>query len=370
VLSIKRFWTMNSSPLFETMVSLENLFFRWEEFRRGKRKRKDIQAFERHLEDRLFALHEELSYLTYSHGTYHPFKVFDPKERSISRASVKDRFVHHLLYCTLCPIFDKHFIYHSLSCRTNKGTHLGVSTLVKWLKQVSLNGKKPCFTLKVDIRRFFDTINHSILKQLIRKKIFDAKILLLCDQVIDSFYIQKTPCGRVGLPLGNVTSQLFANLYLHELDLFIKHTLKRKHYLRYCDDFIFLSSTKSELINLIEPIAYFLHDHLSLTLHPHKIILRKLHQGVDFLGTILFEHHKLIRTKTKRRILRKLKAGLYQYQHGTKSFISMDGRLQSYLGALQHVNQHTLTLNLLNAYSVRPKRGFVRPYALSNPAFF
>lgn len=205
----------------------------------------------------------------------------------------------------------------------------------------------------MDVRRFFDTINHSILKRLIRKRVLDFKLLSLIDQIIDSFHTKISSEGKVGLPLGNVTSQLFANIYLHELDRFVKHTLRRRCYLRYCDDFILLANSELELLSLIAPIRSFLREKLFLELHPQKIILRKLHQGIDFLGTILFEHHKLIRTKTKRRMLRRLKAGMRQYHRGTKSYLSMDGRLQSYLGALRHLNQHALSQSLKNSFNVR-----------------
>lgn len=206
----------------------------------------------------------------------------------------------------------------------------------------------------MDIRRFFDSIDHKLLKQLIRRHVFDQKLLKLIDQIIDGFHVRQTPHGKIGLPPGNVTSQLFANIYLHELDRFVKHTLGRKHYLRYCDDFIFLANSKPELLSLISPIKSFLREELFLELHPQKIILRKLHQGIDFLGVILFEHHKLLRTKTKRRISRKLREGLREFQQGKKSLISMDGRLQSYLGALRHVNQYSYVHYLHNAFGVRP----------------
>ena len=295
-------------------------------------------------------------FISYRHGPYRPFIVYDPKQRSISRASLKDRFVHHLVYKALVPIFCPRFFFHSLSCQEGKGTHLGIHLLNQWLHQVSSNGTKPCFSLKMDIRRFFDSINHALLKQLVRRQVTDQKLLRLIDQIIDSFHLKVTSHGKVGLPLGNVTSQLFANIYLHELDHFVKHTLKRKHYLRYCDDFIFLANSKSELLSLIPLIQSFLRKKLFVELHPQKIILRKLHQGIDFLGVILFEHHKLLRTKTKRRMIRKLQKGLREYQQGKKSLISMDGRLQSYLGALRHANQHAFSEYLKNAFGVRPKK--------------
>lgn len=222
-------------PLFEKMTSLSYLFQSWDQFKRGKRKKKDIQHFERHLEDHIFQLQHDLATLQYQHGPYHHFYVFDPKERSIGKSSVRDRLVHQAVYGALTEIFDPKFIFHSLSSRLGKGTHIGITHLQRMIQKVSANGKKSCYALKMDIRRFFDTIDHEILKALIRKKISDEKALKIIDVIIDSFRIQKEQIRAVGIPLGNVTSQLFANIYLHELDDFVKQQLREHYYLRYCD---------------------------------------------------------------------------------------------------------------------------------------
>src|SRR5579872_3686644 len=157
--------------LFEKMVSLPHLFECWIQFRWGKRKRKDIQCFERYLEDEIFQLHDDLVNLQYYHGTYRYFYIFDPKERHISKASIRDRLVHQMVFSTLTDVCDKTFIFHSLSSRLGKGIHVGIEHLDRMIRKVSTNGKKPCFALKMDIRRFFDTIDHDILKRLIRKTI-------------------------------------------------------------------------------------------------------------------------------------------------------------------------------------------------------
>lgn len=221
--------------LFESMVSVENLFFCWDQFKRGKKKRKDIQQFEVYLEDFIFELHEELIAGRYQHNPYKKFYVFDPKERHISKACVRDRLVHQMLYATLSKIFDPTFIEHSLSCRSGKGTHKGITHLNQFLRKISQNGAKQCFFLKMDIQRFFDSVDHVLLKRLIRKRIRDKRVLTLVDKIIDSFVFQEIDGRKIGIPLGNVTSQLFANIYLHELDLFVKETLRKKFYLRFCD---------------------------------------------------------------------------------------------------------------------------------------
>lgn len=162
-----------TQDLFMKMISLEHLFQCWNDFKRGKHKRKDIQYFERDLEDNIFLLHEELKTQQYEHLTYEHFRVTDPKQRFISKAIVRDRLVHHMVFNELTAIFDNQFIHLSLSCRKGKGIHFGILHLQRMIKMISYNGTKPCYALKMDIKRFFDTIDHKILKTLIRKRVYD-----------------------------------------------------------------------------------------------------------------------------------------------------------------------------------------------------
>jgi retron-type reverse transcriptase len=231
----------------------------------------------------------------YLHASYDQFYVTDPKQRHISKASVRDRLVHQVVYDVLNEALDKQFIFQSLSSRLGKGTHIGVGLLHQMIKKVSKNGKLPCYALKMDIRRFFDTIDHQILKILLRKNIQDEKALKLIDSIIDSFKVNSGVTGNIVIPLGNVTSQLFANLYLNELDDFVKQTLREKYYLRYCDDFIILSNDRFHLKNIIDVIRKFLDENLRLELYLKKVIIRKLGQGIDFVGYVLFDRYVLAR---------------------------------------------------------------------------
>lgn len=338
--------------LFDDMISTENLFKSCSDFKRGKRKRKDIQRFERRLEEHIFELHESLATLQYRHGPYHEFDVFDPKERHISGASVKDRLVHQMVFAALSPVFDRVFIFHSFSSRLGKGTHQGVLHLNKMIQKVSANGKKPCYAVKMDIRRFFDSIDHALLKSLFFRTIRDEKMLHLIDVIIDSFETKK---GK-GIPLGNVTSQLFGNIYLHQLDEFIKHDLRIPYYLRFCDDFIIVSGNLEELQTSVTRIRKFLRNFLYLELHPQKVIYKKLSQGIDFLGYVLFQKYSLLRIRTKKRMLLRLKNAHICHLKGTLTEESMHQKLQSYLGILSHANQHTLSVALKNAYGVTFKK--------------
>ena len=329
--------------LYNEIISLNNLFAAWYEFKRGKIKKQDVQKLSFNLEDNIFNLHQELKNKTYQHSRYESFYIQDPKLRHIHKACVKDRVVHQALFRILYHLFDRKFIYDSYSCRLNKGTHKGVLRLEKFSCKVSKNHTKTAYALKCDIKKFFENINHSILLGLIEKTINDSDTLWLINKIIKSF---KSRFNQ-GLPLGNVTSQLFANIYLNELDQFMKHKLKEKYYLRYCDDFVILSNDKKYLLNIIKPISEFLSAKLNLNLHQDKIIIRKLNQGVDFLGYVVLPHYKLLRTKTKKRIYRKLKLSKEQYKDDLITRELFYQILQSYLGMLKHCRGHKIKKKLL-----------------------
>ncbi len=331
------------------MTAPNHLFQSWDQFIRGKRKRKDIQCFERYLEDNIFQLHHTLRTFEYCHDPYQHFYISEPKQRYISKASVKDRLVHQMVHNILADVFDKKFIFYSLSSRLGKGTHVGITSLHRMIRKVSANNSRPCYALKMDIKCFFDSVDHKILKVLIRRNIQDLGVLEIVDKIIDSFQIDEA----MGIPLGNVTSQLFANVYLHELDDFIKQTLREPYYLRYCDDFIILSRDESHLKHLIFVVQDFLTKNLRLKLHPKKVMIKKLTEGIDFIGYVLFPNHRLVRTRTKQRLKKRLKEAYTAYLRGEIDLKQMDQRLQSYLGILSHANQHTLAQAIKNAYWVR-----------------
>jgi len=192
----------------------------------------------------------------WQHSHYTAFNVCDPKLRRIHKACVRDRVLHHAVFRVLYPIFDKSFIFDSYSCRAEKGTHRAVNRLEKFCRQLSQNNARSIFALKCDVKKFFDSVDQGILLGLTRKRITDEKALRLISNIIGSFEKDK---GR-GLPLGNVTSQLFANIYLNELDQFVKHNLRIRHYLRYCDDFMILGENREYLedalviVSQVEPV--------------------------------------------------------------------------------------------------------------------
>lgn len=279
-----------------------------------------MQEFQFYLGDNLFRLHEKLRSKTYVHGIYQSFYVRDPKLRHIHKATVEDRVVHQALFRILYHLFNPKFIFDSYSSRLEKGTHAAVYRLEKFARKASLNYQKPIFALKCDIKKFFANIDQQILLNLIKKTINDPDAIWLIEKIIFSF----AEAPNKGLPLGNVTSQLFSNIYLNELDYYVKHKLRQKYYLRYCDDFIILHQGREYLMNLIKPIGEFLKTELKLTLRPDKIIIRKLRQGIDYLGYVTLPHYRVIRTKTKRRALR----------------LVNKKNIASYIGICRHANAY------------------------------
>lgn len=294
----------------------------------------DVQAFAFNLEANIFSLHQALLEKQWQPDPYQAFYVRDPKLRHIHKASVRDRVLYHAVFRILYPIFDPLFIHDSYSCRQGKGTHAGIRKLDQYMRTASENYQRPFYALKCDIKKFFDSISHLALLRLIQKRVDDLETIALVRQIIWSF--QKTV--GCGLPLGNVTSQLFANIYLNELDQFIKHRLKISYYLRYCDDFILLDSKPSTFAIFIPIIRSFLFDSLQLTLHPKKISIRKISTGIDFLGYIVLPHYRVVRTSTRRRIFRKL---------NIPNTGARKASIDSYIGITTHAKGHLIKQRIL-----------------------
>ena len=260
--------------------------------------------FEAELADNLIVLYKMLKNRTYEHAGYSAFNISDPKPRNIHKAVVRDRVLHHLIYKELYWYFDARFIFDSYSCRKNKGTHRAFKRFKVFADKVSKNNTRTCYVLKCDIRKFFASIDHDILRSILKRHIEDQEILWLINQVVKSF---STVREGVGLPLGNLTSQLLVNVYMHEFDMFLKQGLRVKYYIRYADDFVILSDDKIYLEGLLLKIKEFLNTKLKLDLHPDKVYIKTYASGVDFLGWVHFPYHRQIRSTTKRKALRKLK---------------------------------------------------------------
>lgn len=337
--------------IFDRIISPENLFSAWDNFKIGKQKKKDVRQFEWELEKNIFQLHRDLRGRSYRHGSYSSFYIRDPKQRHIHKAGVRDRILHHAVFSVLNPIFEPTFIPYSFSCRIGKGTHKGVSAFNHFIRKVGKNYSQPCFVLKCDIRKFFGTVDHGILMSMLKQRIKDEKAVWLIREIVDSFSSEQSDIFTArGLPIGNLTSQLFANIYLNEFDQFVKNELRIKYYARYTDDFVIVGDTKKELENILLKVGSFLKNNLLLELHPKKIVIRKYSQGVDFLGYIVLPRYQLLRTKTKKRIFKKLKMRIDQYRAEEIGKKSLEQSLQSYLGVLSHADTYDLKREILNQF--------------------
>ncbi len=347
--------------LFEQIISTENLFVAWDEFKKGKRDKSDVMAFEWRLEENIFKLHRELKNKTYKHSSYSGFYIRDPKQRHIHKATVRDRVLHHAIFSILNPIFEETFTPTSFSCRVGYGVHKGVQMLEKTLQKVAKNGTTDCYVLKCDVRKFFDTVNHGILMSIFRRRIKDVDTLWLLEEIVSSYVTERErererereswwAVARRGIPIGNLTSQLFANIYMNEFDQFVKHKLKVKNYFRYTDDFVIVANDRDYLHGILPIVKTFLKEKLKLELHPKKVSIRKFHQGVDFLGYVIFPKYRILRSKTRRRIFKKLRRKVSDRRLGKITEQTLEQSLQSYLGVLSHANAYKLGESLKNEF--------------------
>jgi retron-type reverse transcriptase len=280
--------------LFEEIIDYQNIRLAFIKAIRGKRSSSEVLLFCRNIDANLDVIRKRLLQELVQWGDYHSFTITDPKERVISAAPIADRIIHHAIMNVLEPVFERQMIYHSYACRKNKGTHAAV-------KYAFSRGKASPWFLKLDIRKYFDSIDHAVLKAHIRRLIKDKKVLSLLDSVIDSY--EKTP--GTGVPIGNLTSQFFANLYLSRIDHYILEQLKPSAYVRYMDDFVLWSGDKKELQAMLDKIRLFTTEHLNVQLK--QPILAKTDQGLPFLGFLLKPGGIYLLRKSKQRMIKRIR---------------------------------------------------------------
>ena len=324
--------------VFNKIICLENLLLAWQKFKSGKSRREEVKEFWFHLEDNLFNLFSELKTDKYRHGSYESFFVKDPKSREIHKAKTKDRIVHQAIHQILVPIFEPTFIYNSYSSRKEKGCHKAVYKFEESVKRATKNNQYNYWIVKCDIKKFFNSIDHQILISLIEKKIKDKLALKLIKEILSSFDLEQ---GK-GLPLGNTTSQLFANIYLNELDKFVKENLKVKFYIRYNDDFVLIHQDKDYLEKNVFKIKEFLRNNLKLNLPEDKTIFRKYSWGTDFLGYVIHPNYVLPKKRNRRRLIKIIQKKLNDFNEGKIAYHSLLGTTNSYLGLLKHSNSYNL----------------------------
>ena len=369
---------MDNADIF----SLRNLYRAYVNCRKSKRSSRCVLQFELQAEENLIKLQEELKTRTYSPLPSTCFVTESPKLREIFAAHFRDRIVHHLIVRHLEPSWERRFIHDSYACRKDKGNHAAVKRLQEFMRKVSNNRSRPAFFMHLDVRSFFVSIDKQILYDIVCLREERPEIIWLMGVVIFNnpafdpvkkgqmslfeqiphhkslFYTE----GRTGLPIGNYTSQFFANVYLNELDQFVKHTLKCRYYLRYVDDLVLLGNDVGELQDWELRIGEFLSERLHLKLNMNARRLASIHNGCNFLGYIVRPTHLAVR----RRVVNNLKTKIIKYQsqlayrwnnfavfkHEDKQISKLHSVIASYLGQFVHASTYRLICSLFQRYWV------------------
>ena len=316
--------------LYEYLFSMSNLIIAWRNAHESKTQTPAVIDFERNLEKNLLDLHYELKDKVYKPKPLTTFVLRDPKTRVISKSDFRDRVIHHALILVIGRIFEKTFIYDSCANRIGKGNLFALERFDKFKRKITYNYNRGAFCLKADIKHYFAEVNHKVLLEIINRKIKDENVIWLIKQILGNctnntnseMQRERATSGITearGMPIGNLTSQFFANIYLNELDYFVKHKLKAEYYIRYVDDFVILHNSRKQLERWKNQIDNFLKLRLKLELHPEKSRIIPLSRGIDFVGFRNFYYHKLLRKRNIRNIQRKI----WLYTNGKIGFESL-----------------------------------------------
>lgn len=363
------------------MFTLKQIYQAYRDCRKNKSNRPDALMFESNQEENLIRLVAALNDRSYRPATSVCFYVEKPKGREIFAADFADRIVHHLIYNLLAPVWEKIFIDQSFACRPEKGTHQGARVLQSYVRKISSSGKKRAYYLKMDISNFFMSINKEILYRMLCKKCRDEdlkwllKVIIFHDPTADyelrsskrrqakiprqkSLFNALENCG---LPIGNLTSQFFANVYLNALDQFVMHVLKCRFYVRYVDDFILLAPSAEQLLLWQQQIAQFLAEQLQLELNPVVTKIDSVFNGVDFVGFIVRPFYKLCR----RRVIGNIKPKLQRFcdmlvhedqekiiwHYDTEILDKLLATINSYLGHFGHAQTRKIIIKIFAKFS-------------------
>ena len=337
--------------LWPSVTDFQNLLLAAQKAQKGKRFQANVGRFNIELERNLLVLKAELETKTYRPGPYLAFHILDPKPRMISAAPYRDRVVHHALCNLISPILEQSMISDSYANRTGKGTHLAAARFQQYARQYP-------FVLKCDVKKFFPSIDHNILKRELRRKIGCRDTLWLIDLLIDHSNPQEEHCAyfpgddlfspfqrKRGLPIGNLTSQLWGNFYLNRLDHFVCETLRRP-YIRYVDDFVVFAHSKAELRAIKARIEIFLQD-FRLLLHERKSRIYRTREGVTFLGFRIFPDFRLLPSKNVRRFRRRTRIQIAAYHSGKITLTAFLQGLRGWEGHALQANTWRLRKKLI-----------------------
>ncbi|MDR1902836.1 MAG: reverse transcriptase/maturase family protein [Treponema sp.] len=331
------------SHLWEQVIDFENLYHAYRAACKGKRYRWESLKFKRNLEENLVILQNELIWKIYKPEPYRQFYVYEPKKRLISAPSFRDRIVHHALVRAIEPIFENRFVAETFACRRGKGTHAAMRHVEKCARSARRKWGS-YYVLKCDVSKFFPSVNHNVLMNIIRRNIRDKQVMDLISVIIRSY--ESTDQDGTGIPIGSLTSQLFANIYLTPLDRRIKNKHREKYYARYMDDFIILSDNKAYLWELLCDIENFLHDDLKLNLNPKTGIFPGQH-GINFCGYRIWPTHIKPRKSTVKRAKRRLRKMARDYKKDAAILEHAKASLMSFFGYIRHCSGRQTTRSVL-----------------------
>lgn len=327
--------------LYPQICEFDNIHLAYLKARRAKRFKHEVLAFSKNLEENLINIQNHLIWKTYKPSPYKFFTIYEPKERLIAALPFTDRVVHHALCNIIEPIFERSMIHDSYACRCGQGVLSGVLRTTQFLRDAHKRwGRVYC--LKADIKKFFPSIDHEVLKRILRRRVACPDTLNLIDTIIDS-----TGDPR-GLPIGSLTSQLWANVYLNELDHHLKDVFQVEYYIRYMDDFVVFHENKRYLRDLLEEITEYLADPLRLSLNRKTQIFPIRPRSVDFLGYRIWPGHRLLRKSNVRRTKRKLHKFERLYSAGFITLDKITPSVMSWLGHAMNADSYRIRNRILN----------------------
>jgi retron-type reverse transcriptase len=333
-----------TNNLWGKIVDFENVYHAYRDAIDKKRYRNEILHFKLNLEENLFTIIQDLQDGTYRQLPLRQHYIYEPKRRLISAPAFRDRVVHHSLVRVIEPLFERRFIDSTFACRVGRGTHASVKNVFH-RTQLARKNWKNYWVLKGDISDFFASINHDVLKKIIRQTIRDKKVLHFIDTIIIDVFSTQGRNG-VGIPIGTLASQLFANAYLDPLDHFIKEDKQIKHYVRYMDDFVIIHYNKKYLQTLYKDIETFLNEKLSIKLNPKTSIYPGKH-GINFCGYWIWPTHIKPRKSTVKRAKRRFKKFSKEYQENPHILEHAKMSIMSFFGYIKHCSGYKTTLSVL-----------------------
>ena len=336
--------------LYHQITTFANICEAYRKAALGRRYTSEVLSFHNNLEENLFSIQEDLVHRTYQPGPYWTFTLYEPKERLIYVSPFRDRVVHHAIMNVIEPIWNNLFLYDSYACRKNKGSHEAMYRVVQFFREAKQQYDH-VYCFKGDVTKFFPSINHHILMEIIERKIKCRETLSLIRKIVFNAGDAADPDSK-NMPIGSLLSQWSANLYLNELDYYIKHQMRVKFYVRYMDDFVLIDDDKTRLHIYKAEISSYLNDHLRLQLNP-KSDIYPADRGIDFVGYRIWPGYRLVRKKALVRATKRFKKLSDDYEHGLVDLAHVNSSVMSWFGHCGHAHVLNGKIKCLEALALR-----------------